>query len=29
MRALKQNPLLRIVNDFVIDGGQPINISYL
>lgn len=29
MRALKQNPLLRIVNDFVVDGGQPINISYL
>jgi quinol-cytochrome oxidoreductase complex cytochrome b subunit len=29
MRALKQNPLFRIVNDFVVDGGQPINISYL
>jgi ubiquinol-cytochrome c reductase cytochrome b subunit len=29
MRILKQNPILRLVNSYVIDSPQPTNISYL
>ena len=29
MRLLKQNPILRLVNSYLIDSPQPTNISYL
>ncbi len=29
MRILKQNPILRLVNSYVVDSPQPTNISYL
>ena len=29
MRVLKQNPILRLVNSYLVDSPQPINISYL
>jgi ubiquinol-cytochrome c reductase cytochrome b subunit len=29
MRFLKQNPILRLVNSYLIDSPQPTNISYL
>jgi quinol-cytochrome oxidoreductase complex cytochrome b subunit len=29
MRVLKQNPVLRLVNSYLVDSPQPINISYL
>lgn len=29
MRVLKQNPILRLVNSYIVDSPQPINISYL
>jgi ubiquinol-cytochrome c reductase cytochrome b subunit len=29
MRLLKSNPLLRLVNSYLIDSPEPANISYL
>jgi len=29
MRLLKQNPLLRLVNSYVVDSPQPANLSYM
>lgn len=29
MRILKQNPVLRLVNSYIVDSPQPTNISYL
>ena len=29
MRVLKQNPILRLVNSYLVDSPQPVNISYL
>jgi hypothetical protein len=29
MRNLKQNPILRLVNSYIVDSPQPTNISYL
>lgn len=29
MRILKQNPVLRLVNSYLVDSPQPANISYL
>ena len=29
MRTLKSNPLLRLVNSYLIDSPEPANISYL
>jgi len=29
MRILKQNPILRLVNSYIVDSPQPSNISYL
>jgi hypothetical protein len=29
MRLLKQNPILRLVNSYLVDSPQPTNISYL
>ena len=29
MRILKSNPLLRLVNSYIIDASEPSNISYL
>ena len=29
MRILKQNPILRLVNSYIVDSPQPTNISYL
>lgn len=29
MRILKQNPILRLVNSYLVDSPQPSNISYL
>jgi len=29
MRLLKQNPILRLVNSYIVDSPQPSNISYL
>lgn len=29
MRILKNHPLLKLVNSYVIDASQPTNISYL
>lgn len=29
MRVLKQNPILRLYNSYIVDSPQPINISYL